>query len=99
MYASVFFRSDYEFTYAYGVIQQVYEYFLTLCNVNVFRTKPETEKKVYVIPLIKQNKWRKDDQEKLGDLGKGKDAVEDEAIKEILQGNLTRLTRLLCLYI
>ena len=47
---------------------------------------------MYVIPLIKQNKWRKDDQEKLGDLVKGKDAVEDEAIKEILQGNLTRLS-------
>nr|XP_022299314.1 G patch domain and KOW motifs-containing protein-like [Crassostrea virginica] len=61
------------------------DYVTSVDNKTIKGTKPETEKKVYVIPLIKQNKWRKDDQEKLGDSVKGKDAVEDEAIKEILQ--------------
>lgn len=43
-----------------------------------------------MIPLIKQNKWRREDilkKEKGGDQPlKGKDAEEDEALKEILEG-------------
>lgn len=56
----------------------------------ICRTKPEKEKKEYVIPLIKQNKWRREDilkKEKGGDQPlTGKDAEEDEALKEILEG-------------
>lgn len=55
----------------------------------ICRTKPEKEKKEYVIPLIKQNKWRREDilKEKGEDQSlKGKDAEEDEALKEILEG-------------
>lgn len=55
----------------------------------ICRTKPEKEKKEYVIPLIKQNKWRREDilKEKGEDQPlKGKDAEEDEALKEILEG-------------
>lgn len=58
----------------------------------ICRTKPEKEKKEYVIPLIKQNKWRREDilkKEKDRDQPlKGKDAEEDEALKEILEGTL-----------
>lgn len=43
-----------------------------------------------MIPLIKQNKWRREDilkKEKGGDQPlTGKDAEEDEALKEILEG-------------
>lgn len=45
-----------------------------------------------MIPLIKQNKWRREDilkNEKDRDQPlKGKDAEEDEALKEILEGTL-----------
>lgn len=58
----------------------------------ICRTKPEKEKKEYVIPLIKQNKWRREDilkKEKDRDQPlQGKDAEEDEALKEILEGTL-----------
>lgn len=65
------------------------DYVTSVDNKTLKGTKPEKEKKEYMIPLIKQNKWRREDilkKEKGGDQPlKGKDAEEDEALKEILE--------------
>ena len=68
-------------------VSSLLQYDVNINYLNNFSVKPKEEKKELVIPLIKTNNWRTENDSKTGtDRPRPKEGIESQAVQEILNG-------------